>query len=157
MLSLPYPIVHTKGGTSMKKIISSVITITFISTGMLFAQHSMSSMGKVVMGYLSDVKCATSPNGVAADGAPLTTAPERHTTACMKMASCEASGYGIFMKGANGKYSFMKFDSKGNELAKAYLKKTKRKDGHIVDVAGTAKGDIYLVESIKEASADMKM
>jgi hypothetical protein len=141
----------------MKKIFVSVIAMAFISTGMLFAQHSMSSMGKVVMGYLSDVKCATSPNGIAADGTPILTAPEKHTTACMRMAACEASGYGLFMKDSSGKYSFMKFDSKGNERAKAYLKKTKRKDGHIVDVTGTAKGNVYMVESIKEASADMKM
>ena len=141
----------------MRRLIPVFIVVVAVSTGALFAQHSMKSMGKVVMGYLSDVKCATSPNGIALDGANLATNPEKHTAACLKMPSCEASGYGIYMKDSGGKYAFMKFDSKGNDLAKAYLKKTKRKDGLIVDVTGTAEGNIYKVEKISEASAGMQM
>ena len=138
----------------MKRLITTFIAVVVVSTGVSFAQMAR---GKVVMGYLSDVKCATSPNGIAADGANLATNPEKHTADCMRMASCEASGYGIFVKGSDGKYAFTKFNSKGNDLVKAYLKKTKRKDGLIVDVTGTMEGKILNVEKITEASAGMMM
>ena len=138
----------------MKKLIQIFIAISVFSAGVLYAQHTMSS---VVMGYLSDVKCATSPNGVSADGANLAVSPEKHTAACMKMASCEASGYGVFVKGTNGKYEFMKFDKKGSDLAKAYLKKTRKKDGLIIDVTGKMEGNIFKVEKLTEGSVGMKM
>jgi hypothetical protein len=137
----------------MKRLMSCIAVIV-VSSGLLFAQQAKS---KVVMGYLSDVMCATSPNGISADGFNLSLNPEKHTAACMKMASCEASGYGIFLKGSDGKYTFTKFDAKGNDLVKAYLKKTKRKDGLIVDATGIMDGKIFRVEKIIEASADMKM
>ena len=131
----------------------TVISFAALSAGLLFAQGKST----VVMGYLTDVKCATAPNGVSADGADMANTPEKHTAACMRMPACEVSGYGVMLKGKNGKYALLKFDQKGTDLAKAYLKKTKRKDGLVLDVKGVIDGVVIKVESVKEASMDMDM
>lgn len=138
----------------MKKSTGAILALFIIAS---VNAYSQADKAKMVMGYLSDVKCATSPNGISADGFDLSANPEKHTTACLKMKSCEASGYGIFLKSPNGKYTFTKFDSKGNDLAKAYLKKTKRKDGLIIDVMGKLEKSVLKVESIKEATEGMDM
>lgn len=139
-----------------------LVTGVFLAMSMALTVWGMdkasdSPKSKVVMGYISDVKCAESPNGVSADGFNLKETPEKHTTACMKMPVCEASGYGVFLKGSDGKYSFTKFDKKGNDLVKAFLKKTRKKDGLMMDVTGTFKNGILHVESIKEGMPGMKM
>jgi len=96
----------------------------------MFAQMK----SKDFTGYLSDVACAT--NGVAADGANLATHPEKHTVACMKSPGCMASGYGILIKSKAGKYTFIKFDQKGNEMAKKLLETTKKADNVQIKVEG---------------------
>ena len=71
-----------------------VIMVLFLSSPVLAQTKS-----KEFTGYLSDVACAT--KAMAGDGADLTTNPEKHTVACLKMPACMASGYGILIKGMN--------------------------------------------------------
>lgn len=110
-------------------LVFCVIIVLFISSPVLAQMKS-----KDLTGYLSDVACAT--NGVAADGANLATHPEKHTVACMKSPGCMASGYGILVKATTGEYTFVKFDQKGNEMAKKLLEATKKTDNMKIKVQG---------------------
>jgi hypothetical protein len=120
-------------GERMKKyqlILAFCVIIVLFLSSTLFAQMK----SKDFTGYLSDVACAT--NGLAADGAHLATHPGKHTVACMKSPGCMASGYGILLKTKNGEYSFVKFDQKGNEMAKKLLEATKKTDNMKIKVQG---------------------
>jgi hypothetical protein len=66
-----------------------------------------------------------------------------HKAACAKKDSCAASGYQLIVGDKH-----YKFDDKGNEQAKAYLKDN---DGMKVTVEGKAEGDKLEVTSIKAA------
>jgi len=121
-----------------------VIMVLFLSSPVLAQTKS-----KEFTGYLSDVACAT--KAMAGDGADLTTNPEKHTVACLKMPACMASGYGILIKEAkSGKYVFIKFDQKGNEMAKKMLEATKRTDNMKIKVMGTKSKGMIKVKSITE-------
>jgi len=104
----------------------------------------------VFTGYLSDVKCAESNNGVTSDGINLKLHPEKHAVECMKTVQCAMSGYGLFIKGDNGSYSFYRFDKNGIKLSKELLKKTVKKKGITVDVTGEMKDNIIYVADIRE-------
>jgi hypothetical protein len=67
----------------------------------------------------------------------------KHTAACAMKESCAASGYQLLV--GDKRY---KFDDKGNELAKAYLKDHKEMK---VTVDGTADGEKLAVTSVKPA------
>jgi len=86
-------------------------------------------------GYLSDVKCGTAGKDTAKND--LTKDPGKHTVSCMKAPDCAASGYGIFIKGDKGLYTFHKFDANGNKLTATILKKCKQKDNLKVTVKGS--------------------
>jgi len=111
-------------------LVFCVIIVLFLSSPILAQMKS-----KDLTGYLSDVACAT--KGVAGDGANLSTHPEKHTVACMKMPACMASGFGILIKAKSGEYTFVKFDQKGNEMAKKLLEATKKTDNMKIKVQGT--------------------
>jgi len=139
----------------MKRLIF-IFTVLLFSVS-LFAQMGMDMSGSsmkmnntMFMGYLSDVKCAESNNGVTSDGINLKLHPEKHTVACMKMAPCAMSGYGLFIKGSDGTYSFYRFDKKGTDMAKNLLKKTKKKEGISVHITGEMKNNIINVATIQE-------
>ena len=139
----------------MKKIILIFIFFLFSISG--FTQMNMDMSGSAMktdismfIGYLSDVRCAESNNGVTADGINLKLHPEKHTVECMKMLPCAMSGYGIFVKESNGAYSFYRFDKKGIEYSKNLLKKTKKKDGISIHVTGEKRDNIIYVETIQE-------
>ncbi len=139
----------------MKKIIL-IFTIIIISgfgyslTGMDMSGSSMKTNSAMFMGYLSDVMSAESNNGVTADGIDLKKNPEKLTVVKMKTLPSAMSGYGLFEKGSDGKYSFHRFDKKGTDLSKDLLKKTDKKNGISVHVTGELKGNIIYVESIQE-------
>lgn len=133
-----------------------VFTILFVTSygftqmGMNMSGSSMKTNSSMFMGYLSDVRCAESNNGVTSDGINLKLHPEKHTVACMKTAPCAMSGYGMFIKGNDGAYTFHRFDKNGINLSKELLKKTTKKDGISVHVTGVMKDNIIYVESIQE-------
>jgi len=122
----------------------------FSLTGMDMPDPGTKTNSAMFTGYLSDVRCAESNNGVTSDGIDLKLHPEKHTVACMKTLPCAMSGYGLFIKGDNGSYSFYRFDKKGINLSKDLLKKTARKSGIFVHVTGELKDNIIYVESIRE-------
>ena len=68
--------------------------------------------------------------------------PEAHTRACAL--KCEKSGYGAVL---NGK--FVKFDAKGNDLAKKALQKSDKKDHLRATVDGEMKNGVIHVSSLK--------
>ncbi len=104
--------------------------------------------GMEFKGILSDAACWKA--GTAGDGADMKVSPEKHTVACLKMPGCEASGYGILMKDAAGKYEFTKFDAAGNTMAVDLLKKTTKADNMTIKVMGTKEQGLIKVESIVE-------
>jgi hypothetical protein len=67
--------------------------------------------------------------------------PDKHSKGCAL--KCADSGYGIVV---DGKY--IPFDSKGNDLAKAALDKTEKKDHLRVTVDGDMKDDKIAVSSL---------
>jgi hypothetical protein len=67
--------------------------------------------------------------------------PDAHVRSCALQ--CSKSGYGAVV---NGK--FVKFDAKGNELTKAALTKSEKKDHLRATVNGEMKGDEIHVSSL---------
>ncbi len=95
-------------------------------------------------GYVVDQMCA----GGMEKKADAMTKAAAHTRDCALSEHCAASGYGLFI---NGKYH--PFDSKGSELTKSMLEKSKT-DNHIYAmVTGSMKGNTLEVSSIKEEAA----
>ena len=68
--------------------------------------------------------------------------PDGHSRSCMM--ACAKNGYGAVVDG-----KFVKFDAKGNELAKEALKASSKKDHVRATVDGTIKGDTLEVKSLK--------
>ena len=76
------------------------------------------------------------------DKAQAMTNPDAHTRSCMMQ--CAKNGYGVVL---NGK--FVKFDEKGNELAKAAFRNSSKK-GHLrATVDGEMKDGVLHVSSLK--------
>ena len=67
--------------------------------------------------------------------------PDAHTRHCAL--KCADEGYGIVVD-----KNFVKFDAKGNELAKAALEKSDKKDHLRATVDGEMKGDTINVTSL---------
>ena len=68
--------------------------------------------------------------------------PDGHSRSCMM--ACAKNGYGVMLDG-----KFVKFDTKGNELAKEALKNSDKKDHLRATVSGEMKGDTLEVKSLK--------
>lgn len=68
--------------------------------------------------------------------------PDHHSRGCAL--KCADSGYGIVVD-----KKFIKFDAKGNDLAKAALEKSEKKDHLRVTVDGEMKGGVINVSSLK--------
>jgi hypothetical protein len=99
-------------------------------------------------GYLADTYCGSAGMSKM-DGSDLTNAPAEHTVACQ--IACAKGGYGVMVQ--EGKtYKFVPFDAKGNALAAALLKNTKKTKALYIEVAGSKKMDAISVSSLKEAS-----
>jgi hypothetical protein len=76
--------------------------------------------------------------------------PSKITKENILMPECAASGYGISVKQANGKYQFFKFDENGQKLAKEILAKTTKASGIVIIVKGTLDGQTLKVTSLGE-------
>ncbi len=97
----------------------------------------------VLRGYVVDASC-----GAAMAGKPAALArAARHTKACALDEACAAAGYGIV---ANG--NWVKFDAKGDSLAKRTISASRRERGHFCEVRGSMKGDRFVVASLREAA-----
>src|SRR5262245_53929995 len=94
-------------------------------------------------GYIADVMCASEHTKDSAEDA-MKFASE-HTKSCALMDECAKSGYGVFAEG-----KWYPFDAKGNELAKALIEKTKKKDHIKATVEGMNHDGKILVEKITE-------
>ena len=68
--------------------------------------------------------------------------PDGHSRSCMM--ACAKNGYGVMVGG-----KFVKFDAKGNELAKEALKNSSKKDHLRATVNGEMKGHTLNVTSLK--------
>jgi hypothetical protein len=80
-----------------------------------------------------------------------TASPGKHTKACSLMPGCIKSGFGIDVKQADGTWKFIKFDARGQKLAKEnILDKTKRESNLTIVVQGILKNGVLEVASITE-------
>jgi hypothetical protein len=68
--------------------------------------------------------------------------PDTHTKECAL--KCSKAGYGAVVDG-----KFVKFNEKGNEMAKAALMKSDKKDNLRADVTGEMKDGVIHVSSLK--------
>src|SRR5262249_7401754 len=125
----------------MKK--QAIILIAFAA--LVIAASAVLAHEKVKLsGYVVDVMCFSEHAKDATDVAKKAAA--EHDRSCALMEECVKSGYGIY---ADGKW--YPFDAKGNELAKAMLEKTKKKDNIKVTVEGVNHDGKILVEKITES------
>jgi hypothetical protein len=94
-------------------------------------------------GVLMDVACgAKTPKNADPAGRA-----KGHTKSCALMEACEKSGYGVFVDG-----KFLKFDAKGNALAKSVLEASTKDKDIEVTVTGSLDGDNIKVTDLKEKS-----
>ena len=99
---------------------------------------------QTITGVLMDVQCSgsylkkTDPEKAAL----------KHTKDCATEDECAKSGYGVIYDGKK----LLKFDDKGNQLAKEYLEKTKKEDNLKVKVEGKVDGDKIAVTALSDAS-----
>lgn len=99
-------------------------------------------------GYLVDQACGV-PGVDIQDGSDLTKTPEKHQLTCARMPGCLASGFGLFIKQADGAYKYYTFDTAGSKMAiDDIINKTTKADNFLVDVAGTMNGSTITVASI---------
>lgn len=109
------------------------------------------STARIYTGYLVCQSCAGASQGIAADGINVLKHPEKHTVGCLRMPSCIASGYGMFIKKSNGCYTYYKFDKKGSDLAyQCIVRPTKKVDNLLVEVTGKMKNEVIIINDIAE-------
>ncbi|MBO0860795.1 MAG: hypothetical protein J2P21_20380 [Chloracidobacterium sp.] len=94
-------------------------------------------------GYVVDVKCAAGHANSGPEDAMKFAA--NHTKQCALEEACVKSGYGIFADG-----QWFPFDARGNELAKALIEKTQKKDHILMTVEGMKHEGKILVQKLAE-------
>jgi hypothetical protein len=75
-----------------------------------------------IKGYLVDVLCGKAgyPEGYKGK-IDLTITPEKNVVACLTMPNCVASGFGLYLQQANGKYVFHAFDKASSDFVKKQI------------------------------------
>jgi hypothetical protein len=112
-----------------------VAAIVVVVASAAFAQDN-----KVALtGFLMDKMCAAK----AVKSGNADASAKKHTKECAE--ACNESGFGLVTGN-----KFYLFDSKGNELAQAMLKSTRKTDSLGIEVVGTVDGDKIKVDSLKE-------
>src|SRR5213078_1883007 len=91
-----------------------------------------------IKGHLLDAACAFGEARTAA----LAT---HHSKACLQMADCERSGYGVLTPDMK----FIRFDKAGDEQAKKFLAPLKKTTDIRIAVTGTVTGDRITVQKIE--------
>jgi len=120
-----------------KQLFQCLIALLF-AVSFVYARENVK-----LTGYVVDVKCAAEHAKDRPEGAMKFAA--EHTRECALKEECVKSGYGVY---ADGKW--YPFDTKGNELAKALLEKTRKKDHVKVSVTGIKRGGKILVQQLTE-------
>jgi hypothetical protein len=127
----------------MKKFLIAAVAVcglTLSGVALRAADEKAADKGTSFHGVLIDNACGAKKK-TEADAAG-------HPVSCAKKSSCEESGYQL-VSGSD----HLKFDDKGNKLAKEYLEKN---DSTKVTVEGTKDGENLKVTSIKAADAKAK-
>lgn len=99
---------------------------------------SAQSAPQTFKGYLVDVMCGTHH---ASEGAAY---GEKHDKKCLLMEECVKSGYSLL----TADNQVLKFDSKGNSMALALVKKTEREKDWRVTVTGTLSNGTIAVTNL---------
>jgi hypothetical protein len=131
----------------MKKVLVSAVVIVsmLLIAGTVFASPKAEKV--TYTGYLMDKAC--SDMGMGMDGSDVVNAPWDHTKMCLTAEPCKASGYGVSVKEGSGpEYTFIKFDSEGDELAWDEIENTSKEKDFEIEVEGVLDGDILVVSSI---------
>ncbi len=108
------------------------------------------SMSPTFTGYLVDKMCGTA-YVKSGDAAKAAEKGMKHSKACALDDDCAASGYGIVSEG-----KYLKFDEAGDKVALDYLNESDKKSNFMVEVSGTAEGNMISVKSIVDATMEMK-
>jgi hypothetical protein len=123
---------------SRRLVLSLVILFIAAASSFVWAHEKVK-----LTGYVVDVMCATQHTKDKSETAMKFAA--EHTKECALMEECVKSGYGIFTDG-----KWYAFDDKGNQLAKAIVGKTSKKENIKVIVEGIKHNDKVLVEKLTE-------
>ncbi|HZV13023.1 MAG TPA: hypothetical protein VFA55_07385 [Candidatus Kapabacteria bacterium] len=130
----------------MKNLTSIILTLAFLACASFSVSYAKD---KSWTGYLSDVGCGS---GFAKKSAKVGLKDAMdHPKSCAMKASCASAGYGIYCKG-----KYYSFDKNGNDKASAYLAKTNKEKGLLVEVTGSMKGNTIDVTDLKDAPGKAK-
>ena len=121
-----------------KILFSSVLAILLVTASIVWAHDPVK-----LTGYLVDTVCAADHVKDSAEAA--TKFAAEHTKDCGLMEECVKGGYGVFSDG-----KWYPFDNKGNQLAKAILDKTQKKDHLKITVEGMKHDGKILVQKMTE-------
>jgi hypothetical protein len=99
--------------------------------------------GTSLHGYVVDQMCAKS---MAKKGKAMEKAA-KHTKECALEEACAASGFGLFYE--DGKW--VKFDDKGDAMAKTMFEKSKKDKDFMADIVGEVKDGKMVVASLTES------
>jgi hypothetical protein len=125
----------------------ALITVFLSACVMALVSACASNSGKAnvssVSGVLIDQSCGASMMKEANPEA----AAAGHPKECAMKPDCAASGYAVITGS-----QMIKFDDKGNQLAKDFLQKTPKMDNLRVNVQGYINGDTIAVTSLTPAS-----
>ncbi len=127
------------------------VAMLMLASVALFAQEKKAeapksetkAKGTTLHGYVVDQMCA---KNMAKKSNPMEMAA-KHTKECALEEACAASGFGLFYD--NGKW--VKFDEKGDKLAKTMIENSKKEKDIMADVTGEMKEDMFIVASLVES------
>jgi hypothetical protein len=128
----------------MRSVITGLLSAcVLLAFGSACASNGNKSNVSSVSGVLIDQSCGASMMKEANPEA----AAAGHTKDCAMKPDCAASGYAV-ISGSQ----MLKFDDKGDQLAKDFLQKTTKMDNLRVNVQGYITGDSIAVTSLTPAS-----
>jgi hypothetical protein len=116
----------------------------FVLTGLVLTSVSLHASGlhggkQALTGTLVDISCATDPKR------NLAKLRSEHTRRCLLMPICAESGYALL----TDHDEVLRFDAKGNELARKLIEKHSHTQSWHVSIDGTVQGDQLAVERIR--------
>lgn len=130
----------------MKHLTSFLLAVAFLACATFSTSYAKD---KTWTGYLSDVSCGS---GFAKKSAKVGLKDAMdHPKSCATKASCASAGYGIYCEG-----KYYTLDKNGNTKASAWLSKTNKEKGLLVEVTGTLSGSTIAVTDLKDAPEKTK-
>jgi len=98
----------------MKKFIIAALAATVLASG-VFSQAA-------VRGYLVDVLCGEAGYPEGYEGRiNLAVNPEKNVVACLTMANCASTGFGLYIQGKDGNYVFHPFDKASSDFVRKQI------------------------------------